>query len=133
MGRARLRGNHLSSALAVAVLVAAVLTMAASGNGVGVNWGTMATHQLPAEKVVAMMKENGFDKVKLFEAEERILKALVGSEMEVMLAVPNYMLKQMSEDPGFAASWVDANVTAYSYTGGVNIKLSKIIHKFLYQ
>ncbi|KAA8535008.1 hypothetical protein F0562_030011 [Nyssa sinensis] len=39
-----------------------------------------------------------------------------------MLGIPNYMLQGMSEDPGVAASWVDANVTSYRYTGGVNIK-----------
>ncbi|KAI8573242.1 hypothetical protein RHMOL_Rhmol01G0263300 [Rhododendron molle] len=93
-----------------------------SGYGVGVNWGTMATNQLPPEKVVEMMKANGFDKVKLFEADGRIMQALIGSEIEVMVAVPNYMLQKMSEDPGYAATWVEANVTSYSYSGGVNIK-----------
>ncbi|XP_057508592.1 glucan endo-1,3-beta-glucosidase 8-like [Actinidia eriantha] len=92
------------------------------GVGVGVNWGTMASHQLPPERVVEMMRENGFDKVKLFEADGQILRALIGSEIEVMVAVPNYMLQQMSEDPDFAVAWVDANVTSYSYHGGVNIR-----------
>ncbi|XP_059307173.1 glucan endo-1,3-beta-glucosidase 8-like [Lycium ferocissimum] len=89
---------------------------------VGVNWGTMATHQLPPDSVVKMLKENGFDKVKLFEADEVILNALVGSDIEVMLAIPNYMLKDLSSDPLIAASWVDANVTAYAYTNGVKIR-----------
>lgn len=100
----------------------AFLTKIPSGHGVGVNWGTMATNQLQPERVVEMMKKNGFDKVKLFEADGRIMRALIGSDIEVMVAVPNYMLQQMSEDPDFAAAWVEANVTSYSYTGGVNIK-----------
>ncbi|GAB4832938.1 hypothetical protein Ancab_006958 [Ancistrocladus abbreviatus] len=82
----------------------------------------MATHQLPPDMVVEMLKNNGFDKLKLFEADERILDALVGTDIEVMLAIPNYMLEEMSEDPDAAASWVDANVTSYNYNGGVNIK-----------
>ncbi|THF95514.1 hypothetical protein TEA_002076 [Camellia sinensis var. sinensis] len=107
------------------VVVLVLLSLVPIGyGGVGVNWGTMATHQLPPEKVVEMLKENGFDKVKLFEADEKILEALIGTEIEVMLAIPNFMLEQMSQDPEFAASWVDANVTRYSYNGGVNIKLS---------
>ena len=92
------------------------------GGGVGVNWGTMATHRLPAEKVVEMMKENGIEKVKLFEADDEILGALIGSGIEVMLAIPNFMLEEMSKDPAAAVSWVDANVTTYFYNGGVNIK-----------
>ncbi|KAJ0817410.1 putative glucan endo-1,3-beta-D-glucosidase [Helianthus annuus] len=89
---------------------------------VGVNWGTMTSHQLPPEKVVEMMTENGFKKVKLFEAEKRIMEALIGSEIEVMVAIPNFMLYDMSRDPVYADYWVDANVTTYSYPGGVNIK-----------
>ncbi|XP_058184128.1 glucan endo-1,3-beta-glucosidase 8 [Rhododendron vialii] len=98
------------------------MAIISSGYGIGVNWGTMATHQLPPEKVVQMMKANGFDKVKLFEADPRILTALIGTDIEVMLAIPNVMLPQMSDDPGFAASWVDENVTSYFYPGGVYIK-----------
>ncbi|KAI3524556.1 hypothetical protein L1887_03214 [Cichorium endivia] len=90
--------------------------------GVGINWGTMTSHQLPAEKVVEMMKENGFKKVKLFEAEKRIMDALIGSEIEVMVAIPNFMLLDMSQDPSYADYWVDANITTYAYPGGVDIK-----------
>ncbi|GAB2300390.1 hypothetical protein Dimus_034432 [Dionaea muscipula] len=89
---------------------------------IGVNWGTMATHQLPPEMVVEMLTNNGFNKLKLFEADEKILEALIGTDIEVMLAIPNYMLGEMSDDPDAAASWVDANVTTYLYHGGVNIK-----------
>ncbi|CAN4114682.1 unnamed protein product [Withania somnifera] len=89
---------------------------------VGVNWGTMATHQLPANSVVKMLIENGFNKVKLFEADEVILNALVGTDIEVMLAIPNYMLKDLSSDSSFATSWVEVNVSAYAYTNGVKIR-----------
>lgn len=93
-----------------------------ASSSVGVNWGTMATHLLSAQSVVNMLKDNGFDKVKLFDADETILEALCGTDIEIMLAVPNYMLAEMSADAAAAASWVEANVTAYAYPGGVNIK-----------
>lgn len=121
--RLRLRYERLL----VLFLLLMWMTMGSNGFGVGVNWGTMATHQLPPEKVVAMLKENGFRKLKLFEADERIMGALVGTRMEVMLAIPNFMLQQMSEDPSAAVSWVQANVSTYTFAGGVNIKLSVIL------
>ncbi|MFS7982387.1 putative glucan endo-1,3-beta-D-glucosidase [Helianthus anomalus] len=93
-----------------------------SNLGVGVNWGTMTSHQLPPEKVVEMMRANGFKKVKLFEAEKRIMEALIGSEIEVMVGIPNFMLLDLSQDPSYADYWVDANITTYAYPGGVNIK-----------
>ncbi|XP_010257791.1 PREDICTED: glucan endo-1,3-beta-glucosidase 8 [Nelumbo nucifera] len=89
--------------------------------GVGVNWGTMATHHLPPEMVVEMLRVNGFDKVKLFEAHEGILRALIGTDIEVMLAIPNNMLQDMV-DPDLAANWIEENVTSYLNNGGVNIK-----------
>ncbi|KAF3650367.1 Glucan endo-1,3-beta-glucosidase 5 [Capsicum annuum] len=104
------------------IIALVFITMAQRCLSVGVNWGTMASHQLSAESVVKMLKENGFDKVKLFEADEKILNALIGSDIEVMLAIPNYMLQDMSTDPGMAASWIDANVSAYAYTRGVKIR-----------
>ncbi|KAF5197683.1 Glucan endo-1,3-beta-glucosidase [Thalictrum thalictroides] len=82
----------------------------------------MATHQLPPEMVVQMLKDNGINKVKLFEADNKILNALAGTDIEVMLAIPNYMLAEMSGDNGVAAYWVEENVTQYTYNGAVNIK-----------
>lgn len=109
------------------VILFLVLSMAivTSGYNVGVNWGTMSTHHLSPERVVEMLRENGLDRLKLFEADEKILGALIGTDIEVMIGIPNYMLKEISENPDAAASWVYANVTSYSYRGGVNIRLSR--------
>ncbi|RDX60587.1 tRNA (guanine(37)-N1)-methyltransferase 2, partial [Mucuna pruriens] len=98
------------------------LTMVSCGCCVGVNWGTMATHKLPPNKVIKMLQENGFDKLKLFDAEEWIMAALMGTDIEVMLAIPNNMLEDMSKNPQVADSWVFENVTSYMYPGGLNIK-----------
>lgn len=93
---------------------------------VGVNWGTMATHQLPPKKVVKMLMENGFRKLKLFDADDSIMVALMGTDIEVMLAIPNVMLHKISNTPKAADSWVYENVTCYLFTGGVNIKFSTL-------
>lgn len=91
---------------------------------VGVNWGTMATHQLPPEKVVRMLRENGFNKLKLFDADENIMEALMGTGIEVMVAIPNIMLHKISNSPKVADSWLSENVSAYLFPGGVKIKFS---------
>ncbi|XP_050380348.1 glucan endo-1,3-beta-glucosidase 8-like [Argentina anserina] len=90
--------------------------------GYGVNWGEMTTHPLPAKKVVAMLKENGFKKVKLFDAEPSIMDALAGSGLEVMVGIPNDKLSKLASDYGSAKDWVKENVTSYLYDGGVAIK-----------
>jgi hypothetical protein len=89
--------------------------------GLGVNWGTMATHKLPPKAVVQMLKDNGIKKVKLFDAEQSTMSALAGSDIEVMIAIPNDQLAVMTNYDR-AKQWVKKNVTRYHFNGGVNIK-----------
>lgn len=90
-------------------------------DGLGVNWGTMATHKLPPKTVVQMLKDNGIGKVKLFDADQSTMSALAGSDLEVMVAIPNDQLSAMN-DYDRAKDWVKRNVTRYNFKGGVNIK-----------
>lgn len=89
--------------------------------GLGVNWGTMATHKLPPDTVVQLLKDNGIQKVKLFDAEQSTMSALAGTSIEVMVAIPNDQLQVMA-NYAHAKEWVRRNVTRYNFNGGVNIK-----------
>ncbi|KAJ8527567.1 hypothetical protein K7X08_015018 [Anisodus acutangulus] len=89
--------------------------------GIGVNWGTMATHKLPPKTVVQMLKDNGIGKVKLFDADQSTMSALAGTDIEVMVAIPNDQLSAMN-DYDRAKDWVRRNVTRYNFKGGVTIK-----------
>ncbi|KAH7661549.1 Glycoside hydrolase family 17 protein [Dioscorea alata] len=89
--------------------------------GLGVNWGTMAVRQLPPKTVVQMLQDNGIKKVKLFDADFNTMSALVGTDIEVMVAIPNDMLATMT-DYDAAKDWVKRNVTRYNWDGGVKIK-----------
>lgn len=103
------------------VLVGGVMMMGWCVEGLGVNWGTQATHQLKPDTVVQMMKDNGIEKVKLFDADESSMSALAGSGIEVMVAIPNNQLAVMT-DYDRAMQWVRKNVIRYNFKGGVNIK-----------
>uniref|UniRef100_A0A0D9ZB90 glucan endo-1,3-beta-D-glucosidase n=1 Tax=Oryza glumipatula TaxID=40148 RepID=A0A0D9ZB90_9ORYZ len=105
--------------LAVVAFAAAVLLSAAEG--LGVNWGTMASHPLPPRAVVRMLQDNGISKVKLFDADAGTMEALAGSGVEVMVAIPNNLLDLLT-DYDAARDWVHENVSRYSFDGGVNIK-----------
>lgn len=89
--------------------------------GLGVNWGTQASHKLPPSVVVQMLRNNNIRKVKLFDSDPDTLRALAGSNIEVMVAIPNDLLEAMT-DAGHAAAWVQANVARYIFQGGVDIK-----------
>ncbi|KAL6199738.1 hypothetical protein ACLB2K_029521 [Fragaria x ananassa] len=108
------------------VCVVVVVLGCWSGDGVeglGVNWGTMATHKLPPDTVVQLLKDNGIQKVKLFDAEQSTMSALAGTSIEVMVANPNDQLQAMTSYPR-AKEWVRRNVTRYNFNGGLSLQTS---------
>ncbi|XP_008793474.2 glucan endo-1,3-beta-glucosidase 8-like [Phoenix dactylifera] len=100
------------------VLCAALVASAASTEAIGVNWGTQTSHPMPPKIVVQMLKDNGIQKVKLFDAESSVMSALANTGIEVMVAIPNDQLEQMGTYSN-AKAWVHENVTGYR---DVNIK-----------
>ncbi|XP_042516936.1 glucan endo-1,3-beta-glucosidase 5-like [Macadamia integrifolia] len=90
--------------------------------GLGCNWGTRATHPLPPDIVVQLLKDNGFNKVKLFEAEPEPLKALGNSGIQVMLGIPNDFLASLASSVRVAEDWVQQNVSSYVSKNGVDIR-----------
>lgn len=110
------------SFVAVIVLtVAAVVCPKASS--IGANWGTQASHPLPPDIVVRMLRENGIQKVKLFDAEYDTLRALGKSGIEVMVGIPNEMLASLASSLKAAEKWVAKNVSTHIKTDNVNIRL----------
>lgn len=90
--------------------------------GLGCNWGTRSTHPLPPEIAVKLLKDNGFNKVKLFEAEPAVLRALGNSGIQVILGIPNDFLAPLASSVGHAVQWVSQNVSTYVSRYGVDIR-----------
>ncbi|GJN04550.1 hypothetical protein PR202_ga22109 [Eleusine coracana subsp. coracana] len=115
----------LGRQLVLVLVVLGVTAAAAAGSvvdGLGLNWGTMATRRLPPKVVARLLTDNGFRKVKIFDADARTMSALAGTGVEVMVAVPNDLLAAVAADLDRARRWVRENVTKYTFDGGVNIK-----------
>lgn len=64
------------------------MAAAAVVGAIGANWSTQASHPLPQDTVVKMLKENGFHKVKLLDGEDGAMSALRKSGLEVMVGIP---------------------------------------------
>lgn len=101
-----------------------LLSAAGSASGIGANWGTQATHPLNPGIVVRMLRENGFQKVKLFDANYDALRALGRTGIEVMVGIPNDMLATFATSLKAAEKWVSKNVSAHISTSNVNIRLT---------
>ncbi|CAN7032700.1 hypothetical protein Bca4012_045217 [Brassica carinata] len=96
-----------------------------SAVAIGVNWGTEASHPLPPSKVVELLKSNGIAKVKLFDADPKVLRALSGSNIGVTVGIPNSMIKSLNASRKVAESWVHDNVTRY-FDGGNRVRIEYV-------
>ncbi|KAJ4752104.1 hypothetical protein LUZ62_086509 [Rhynchospora pubera] len=106
---------------AMILLLSCISLLSVRVNGIGANWGTQTSHPLLPDTVVQMLKENGFSKVKLFDAEDGTMNALKKSGFEVMVGLPNDMLRTLATSVKAAENWVSKNVSAY-VNDGVNIR-----------
>ncbi|GJN31703.1 hypothetical protein PR202_gb20131 [Eleusine coracana subsp. coracana] len=111
-------------ALAVLWVAAAypVVFRARPVDGLAVNWGTRALHPLPGDITVRLLRDNGFDKVKLFEADPNALRALGHSGIQVMVGLPNELLAGVAGSVNAAEQWVLQNVSTYISKYGVDIR-----------
>jgi Glycosyl hydrolases family 17 len=116
-----IRPKKKMSTIQVFILLLILGCFGSIAEGLGVNWGTMANHPLPPKTVVQVLKDNGIKKVKLFDADPSSMSGLAGSNIEVMVGIPNIMLGTMT-DYDAAKKWVNRNVTQYNFNGGVNVK-----------
>ncbi|XP_058068627.1 glucan endo-1,3-beta-glucosidase 6 [Magnolia sinica] len=89
---------------------------------IGANWGTQTSHPLSHDIVVRLLRDNGFQKVKLFDADSSTLSALGKSGIEVMVGIPNDMLATLAGSMKAAEEWVSKNVSAHVSNNGVNIR-----------
>lgn len=92
-------------------------------SGIGANWGTQTSHPLPAVTVFQMLRDNGFQKVKLFDPEDNTMSALSNSGIQVMVGIPNEMLAGLASSTEAAENWVSKNASSY-IDDGVDIRLS---------
>ncbi|XP_010536989.1 PREDICTED: glucan endo-1,3-beta-glucosidase 6 [Tarenaya hassleriana] len=103
-------------------LVALVTMMCGTSSGIGANWGTQSSHPLPPDVVVRLLRDNGIQKVKLFDADYDTLRALGKSGIEVMVGIPNDMLSSLASSLKAAEKWVSKNVSTHLSTDTVNIR-----------
>jgi hypothetical protein len=112
-------GPALLRALLVAALCAVPWRAEAA---IGVNWGTVSNHRAPPGVVVDLMRANRISKVKLFNADPGVLRALAGSGIQVMVGVTNDELASIAGSQAAADDWVAQNVSRYVGRSGVGIR-----------
>ncbi|XP_010520511.1 PREDICTED: glucan endo-1,3-beta-glucosidase 5 [Tarenaya hassleriana] len=90
--------------------------------GLACNWGLQASHPLHPDIVVKLLRDNGFNKVKLFEADPGALRALGKSGIQVMVGIPNNLMANLASTVTAAELWVQQNVSQYISRYGTDIR-----------
>lgn len=95
--------------LAVAVVVPA-LGVAAGGATLGVNYGQVADNLPPPQAAAMLLRALNATKVKLYDADARVLSAFAGSGADFTVGLPDRLVPRLAADPSAAAAWVRANI-----------------------
>ncbi|KAL6975672.1 hypothetical protein U1Q18_024467 [Sarracenia purpurea var. burkii] len=91
----------------------AIIFSLADGGSIGVNYGRIANNLPSAVKVVQLLKSQGINRVKVYDTDPSVLKALSGSGIKVTVDLPNELLFSIAKRQSAAYSWIQRNVAAY--------------------
>ncbi|CAI9090231.1 OLC1v1024959C2 [Oldenlandia corymbosa var. corymbosa] len=104
--------EYFSVVLPFLLILSSLFTLS-EGGSIGVNYGRVANDLPSAVKVVRLLKSQGLERVKVYDTDPAVLKALSGTGIKVTVDLPNEQLFTAARRPSFAYSWVEKNVLAY--------------------
>ncbi|XP_071690424.1 glucan endo-1,3-beta-glucosidase 14-like [Rutidosis leptorrhynchoides] len=80
--------------------------------GVGVNYGRIANNLPPPTQVSGLLNSLNINRVKVYDAEPKVLEAFAGTNVEFIIGLGNENLQKM-KDPQQAQTWIQQNVQPY--------------------
>ncbi|CAL4938406.1 unnamed protein product [Urochloa decumbens] len=83
---------------------------ATSQSFIGVNYGTIADNLPPAASTASLLMSTSIGKLRLYEPQAELVAALAGSNISILLGIPNGDVPSLANSPAAAASWVAANI-----------------------
>ncbi|CAN6199140.1 unnamed protein product [Urochloa humidicola] len=104
-----------------------VVSAAGGGSGepyVGVTIGTAVTNLLSPTDLAAFLRAQRITRVRLYDADPRILSALASSGARAIVGVPNDELLALGSSPATATAWVARRVLPFA---GVNSTTPSVI------
>jgi exo-beta-1,3-glucanase (GH17 family) len=94
-------------------LCSAALTAEAFTGTYGVNYGRVADNLPPPESVVTLLKAAKIKNVRIYDTNVEVLKAFNKSGIEIVVCIPNEILKDISLGEDRAMNWIKDNVQPF--------------------
>ncbi|XP_028759005.1 glucan endo-1,3-beta-glucosidase 3 [Neltuma alba] len=80
---------------------------------IGINIGTAITDMPSPTQIVALLKAQNVQHVRLYDADQTMLLALARTGIRVSISVPNEQILAIGQSNATAANWVSRNVVAH--------------------
>lgn len=114
------------ASIAVSLVFAVLLAGDKTKNQViGINYGRVADNLPPPSRAVELIKSLGINRVKIYDADPTVLKAMQGSGLRVTIMVPNQEIAQIANNaPNASDEWVSKNVVAWLNS---NVKIETVV------
>ncbi|CAI9093347.1 OLC1v1028828C2 [Oldenlandia corymbosa var. corymbosa] len=105
----------MSSSLGLLLLLlsAAGLLLLQPVESIGINYGQVANNLPSPENVVPLVKSMGATRIKLYDADPKVLKAFANTGVEFIVSIGNEYLGKICRDPKQAQAWIKTNVQPY--------------------
>ncbi|KAK7278306.1 hypothetical protein RJT34_23332 [Clitoria ternatea] len=104
--------SRSSTCFILSFIAGLVVIFSKGAESIGINYGQIANNLPTADAAVSLVKSIGATKVKLYDADPRVLKAFANTGVEVMVGLGNEYLCKM-KDPNKAQSWIKSNLQPY--------------------
>ncbi|KAG1338559.1 glucan endo-1,3-beta-glucosidase [Cocos nucifera] len=99
---------------AIALLLGVLVAFPTIAQSIGVCYGRLGNNLPQPSDVVALYKSKNIGQMRIYDPYSPTLQALEGSNIQLIVDVPNTDLQNLASDASAANDWVQNNIKAYS-------------------